>query len=79
MLEVPWLDEIVQEKFEIVLAEKTREATQETARATARQSILSVLDARFGEVPQNGPAKLIFNEPIFRSRRTIGTDCSCCR
>jgi hypothetical protein len=49
----------VQEKFEIVLAEKTREATQETALATARQSILSVLDARFGEVPLNGPAKLI--------------------
>jgi hypothetical protein len=52
MLEVPWLDEIVQEKFEIVLAEKTREATQETARATVRQNILSILDARFGEVPQ---------------------------
>ena len=39
MLEIPFLDEIVMEK------------TRETARVTAHQYIVTVLEARFGEVP----------------------------
>ena len=43
MLEIPFLDEIVMEK--------TREAARVTARETACQDILTVLDARFGDIP----------------------------
>ena len=39
MLEIPFLDEIVREKTRI------------TARETAHQYIVTVLEARFGEVP----------------------------
>jgi hypothetical protein len=39
MLEIPFLDEIVMEK------------TRETARETAQQDIVTVLEARFGDVP----------------------------
>jgi hypothetical protein len=41
MLEVPFLDEIVMEK------------TRETARETAQQDIVTVLEARFGDVPRD--------------------------
>ena len=41
MLEIPFLDEIVMEK------------TRETARETARQDIVAVLEARFGDVPRD--------------------------
>jgi hypothetical protein len=53
MLEVPFLDEIVQEKYGNLLAEKTREAARETACKTAHQDIVTVLEARFGEVPRD--------------------------
>ena len=43
MLEIPFLDEIVMEK--------TREAARVTARATACQGVVTVLEARFGDVP----------------------------
>jgi len=43
MLEIPFLDEIVMEK--------TRETARVTARETAHQYIVTVLEARFGEVP----------------------------
>ena len=43
MLEVPFLDEIVMEK--------TRETARATACETAQQDIVTVLEARFGEVP----------------------------
>ena len=39
MLEIPFLDEIVMEK------------TREAARATACQGVVTVLEARFGDVP----------------------------
>jgi hypothetical protein len=45
MLEIPYLDEIVMEKCESLLAEKTREAVQ--------QAIAAVLEARFGDVPRD--------------------------
>ena len=45
MLEVPFLDEIVMEK--------TREATQRTARETARSNIVAFLEARFGDLPRD--------------------------
>ena len=43
MLEIPFLDEIVMEK--------TRETARRTARETAQQDIVTVLEARFGDVP----------------------------
>ncbi len=43
MLEVPFLDEIVMEK--------TRETAHRTACETAQQDIITVLEARFGDVP----------------------------
>jgi hypothetical protein len=55
MLEVPFVDEIVMEKYGNLLTEKTREVERETARRTAcetaQRSILTVLETRFGEVP----------------------------
>lgn len=43
MLEIPFLDEIVMEK--------TRETARATACETARQYILTVLEARLGKAP----------------------------
>ena len=45
MLEVPFVDEIVLEKYGSLLAEKTRGAVH--------QSIATVLEARFGDVPRD--------------------------
>ena len=49
MLEIPFLDEIVEEK--------TREVERETARITAcetaREVLVTVLEARFGNVPRD--------------------------
>jgi len=45
MLEIPFLDEIVMEK--------TRETARATACETARQDIVTVLEARFGDVPRD--------------------------
>jgi len=42
-------DELVMEKYGGLLTEKTREATRETA----HQDIVTVLEARFGDVPQD--------------------------
>jgi hypothetical protein len=47
MLEIPFLDEIVMEKTR----EAAREAARVTARATACQGVVTVLEARFGDVP----------------------------
>jgi hypothetical protein len=49
MLEVPYLDEIVLERYENLLAEKTREA----ARENAHENIAAFLEARFGDVPRD--------------------------
>ena len=49
MLEVPFMDEILLEKYGILLAQKTREA----ARETAHQDIATFLEARFGDVPRD--------------------------
>ena len=65
MLESPLIDELVMEKYGELLTEKTREAARETAREAARkaaretacetahQYIVTVLDARFGDVPRD--------------------------
>jgi hypothetical protein len=45
MLEVPFLDEILLEKYGSLLAEKTRE--------TAHRYIATVLEARFDDVPRD--------------------------
>ena len=45
MLEVPFLDEILEEKYGNLLAEKTREAVQ--------KNIVTVLKTRFGDVPRD--------------------------
>ena len=45
MLEVPFVDEIVLEKYGSLLAEKTREAVH--------RDIAAFLQARFGDVPRN--------------------------
>ncbi len=45
MLEVPFLDEILLEKYGNLLAEKTREAVH--------RDIAAFLEARFGDVPRN--------------------------
>ena len=57
MLESPLIDELVMEKYGELLTEKTREAARETARETAcetaHQNIVTVLEARFGDVPRD--------------------------
>ena len=57
MLESPLIDELVMEKYGELLTEKTREAareaTRETACETAHQDIVTVLEARFGDVPRD--------------------------
>jgi len=57
MLESPLIDELVMEKYGDLLTEKTREAareaTRETACETAHQYIVTVLEARFGDVPRD--------------------------
>ena len=61
MLESPLIDELVMEKYGELLTEKTREAareaareaTRETACKTAHQDIVTVLEARFGDVPRD--------------------------
>ncbi len=53
MLESPLIDELVMEKYGELLTEKTREATRETACETAHQYIVTVLEARFGDVPRD--------------------------
>ena len=57
MLESPLIDELVMEKYGELLTERTREAareaTRETACETAHQYIVTVLEARFGDVPQD--------------------------
>ncbi len=45
MLEVPFVDEILLEKYGSLLAEKTREAVH--------RDIATVLEARFGDVPHD--------------------------
>ena len=52
MLEVPFMDEILLEKYGILLAEKTREAAREAVRET-HQDIATFLEARFGDVPRD--------------------------
>ena len=49
MLESPLIDELVIEKYGELLTEKTREA----ARETAHQYIVTVLEARFGDLPRD--------------------------
>jgi len=49
MLESPLIDELVMEKYGELFTEKTRE----TACETAHQYIVTVLEARFGDVPQD--------------------------
>jgi hypothetical protein len=54
MLESPLIDDLVMEKYGDVIAEKTREAreaAQEAAQQAARESIVAVLEARFGDLP----------------------------
>ena len=61
MLESPLIDELVMEKYGDLLIEKTREAAREAAREatlktaceTAQQYIVTVLEARFGDVPRD--------------------------
>ena len=57
MLEVPYLDEIVLERYENLLAQKTREAAREGAREGARENahkyIATVLETRFGDLPRD--------------------------
>lgn len=57
MLESPLIDELVMEKYGELLTERTREAareaTRETACETAHQDIVTVLEARFGDVPRD--------------------------
>ncbi len=53
MLEVPFMDEILLEKYGILLAQKTREAAREAVRETAHQDIATFLEARFGDVPRD--------------------------
>ena len=69
MLESPLIDELVMEKYGELLTEKireaareaareatretAREATRETACKTAHQNIVTVLEARFGDVPRD--------------------------
>ena len=49
MLESPLIDELVMEKYGELLTEKTRE----TACETAHQYLVTVLEARFGDVPRD--------------------------
>ena len=49
MLEIPFLNEIVNEKCETLMLEKTREA----ARENAHQNIAAFLETRFGDVPRD--------------------------
>ena len=62
MLESPLIDELVMEKYGELLTEKTREAareaTRETACKTAHQNIVTVLEARFGDVPRDLAEKI---------------------
>ena len=53
MLESPLIDELVMEKYGDLLTEKTREAARKTACETAHQYIVTVLEARFGDVPRD--------------------------
>jgi hypothetical protein len=68
MLESPLIDELVLEKYGDVIAEKTREAheagreaareaaqeaVQEAVQEAARESIVTVLEARFGDLPSD--------------------------
>lgn len=53
MLESPLIDELVMEKYGELLTEKTREAARATACETAHQYVVTVLEARFGDVPQD--------------------------
>ena len=55
MLEIPFLDEIVMEKTREVVREAVDETARETARETAQQYIITVLEARFGDVPRDVP------------------------
>ncbi len=54
MLESPLIDELVMEKYGDLIAKKTREAHEAgrlAAREAARESIVTVLEARFGDLP----------------------------
>ena len=57
MLESPLIDELVMEKYGDLLTEKTREAARAAARETAceagHQYIVTILEARFGDVPRD--------------------------
>ena len=61
MLESPLIDELVMEKYGELLTEKTRvaareaahKATREATCETAQQDIVTVLEARFGDVPRD--------------------------
>ena len=53
MLESPLIDELVMEKYGDQLSEKIRETARETACETGHQYIVTVLEARFGDVPRD--------------------------
>jgi len=69
MLEIPFLDEIVMEK--------TRETACATACETARQDIVTVLEARFGEVPVDLAEKIesIADERQLRGLVRLAASC----
>jgi hypothetical protein len=53
MIESPLIDQLFKERYGQQLAEEVRQTARQTARETAHRAILTVLEARFGQVPRD--------------------------